>query len=309
MVQEKEVKSTRQGFGQAMLELGKEDKKVVALSADLTGSLSLNKFEEKYPDRFFQAGVAEQNMVSMATGLALEGLIPFATSFGVFVPMRCLDQIRVSVCYNNCNVKLVGSHCGLSTGEDGATHQALEDVAALRALPNMTIVEPCDYNQAILATKAIVKHQGPAYLRIHRPKMEQLTKLSSKFEIGKANVIQRGEKLTVICSGPMLGEILKSCEGLNFKPEIINCHTIKPIDVKTIVKSAKKTGKVLVVQDHQVIGGLGSAVCEVLSSKFPVPVKVLGMQDKFGESGSLKELWQKYCLDSEGILKVIKKFV
>ena len=311
----RELKSTRQGFGKALLELGKKNKKVVVLSADLTSSVQAHKFEEKYPTRFFQAGVAEQNMISMATGLSLESFIPFATSFGVFVPMRCLDQIRVSVCYNNSNVKLVGSHCGLSTGEDGATHQALEDVASLRSLPNMTIIEPCDYNQTILATKAIVNMNGPAYLRIHRPKMKQLTKTSSKFKIGKADIIQKGEKLTIITSGPVLVEVIKASKILvkekiiNFKPEIINCHTIKPIDYKTIINSVKKTNKVLVIQDHQIVGGLGSSVCEVLSQHFPAPVKILGMKDKFGESGSPKELWHRYGLDHEGIMREIKKFV
>lgn len=303
------LKSTRQGFGQAILELGKENPKVVALSADLTESLCLNNFAEKYPQRFFQSGVAEQNMISMATGLALEGLIPFATSFGVFVPMRCLDQIRVSVAYNQSNVKLVGSHCGLATGEDGATHQALEDVSAVRAIPNIIVIEPCDYQQAIQATKALAKWNGPAYLRLHRGKFPSLTAEKDSFEIGKAQILQNGEKLTIIGSGPILTEVLKASRELNFKPEIINCHTIKPLDERTIINSAKKTKKVIVIQDHQVHGGLGSAITELLSEKYPVPVKILGVQDKFGESGKPEELWDKYGLSARTIIKTIHQIL
>ena len=304
-----EKKSTREGYGQALLELGAENKKVVALSADLTGSNKANYFADKYPERFFQAGVAEQNMISMATGLALEGFIPFASSFGVFVPIRCLDQIRVSVCYNKANVKLVATHCGLATGEDGATHQALEDVATLRVMPNMIILEPCDYNQAILATKVAAKYKGPVYLRFHRSKFPVTTKINDKFEIGGADIVQRGKNVTIICSGPVINEVLKAGSMLDFKPEIINCYSIKPLNEKTILKSVKKTGKVILVQDHQVIGGLGSAITELLSEKYPVPVKVIGMNDKFGESGKPMELWEKYGLSAEGIVKVVKKII
>ena len=304
----KEKKSTRSGFGKAMSELGR-NKNVVALSADLIDSNKLNLFIDKYPKRFFQAGVAEQNMVSMATGLALEGKVPFACSFGVFVPMRCLDQIRISVCYNQTNVKLVATHCGLATGEDGATHQALEDVAALRALPHITIIEPCDYNQTIKATKAAAKLKGPVYLRLHRAKFESLTRKSSAFEIGKAQILQRGKKITIIGSGPILTEVMKAAKKLHFHPEIINCHTIKPLDEKTILRSVRKTRKVLVVQDHQVIGGLGSAVTELLSEKYPVKCKIIGMLDKFGESGKPMELWEKYGLSAKSILKEIKQLI
>ncbi|MBU0460369.1 MAG: transketolase family protein [Nanoarchaeota archaeon] len=293
-----ESNSTRSGFGQAMLHLGK-NKKVVALSADLTESNKLVAFEKKYPQRFFQAGVAEQNMVTMATGMALEGLIPFACSFGVFLPMRCLDQIRISVCYNQANVKLVATHCGLITGPDGATHQALEDVAALRSLPGMTIIEPSDYQQAIKATKAATRWKGPVYLRLHRAKLPALTKKSSSFKIGKAQLLQRGKKLTIIGSGPILNEVIK----LNSNYEIINCHTIKPLDQKTILQSVKKTKKVLVIQDHQVYGGLGSAIAELLSEHYPVKMKIIGMPDKFGESGTPVELWDKYGLSAKHIRK------
>ncbi|MBI4980772.1 transketolase family protein [Candidatus Woesearchaeota archaeon] len=305
MIKQNEFKSTREGYGQALLELGRENPKVVALSADLVESTCAHHFAEKYPQRFFQSGVAEQNMITMATGLALEGFIPFASSFGVFLPMRCLDQIRISVCYNQANVKLVATHCGLATGEDGATHQALEDVAALRAIPGIVIIEPCDYNQAILATKAAAKHVGPVYLRFHRGKFNAVTSIQDTFEIGKAQLLQKGEKLTIIGSGPILTEVLKAKALLNFKPEIINCHTIKPLDEKTIVASAKKTGKVLVVQDHQIYGGLGSAIAELLGQKFPVKVEMIGMPDKFGESGKPNQLWEKYGMNAKGIVKRI----
>ena len=303
----KEKKSTRDGYGQALLELGR-NKKVVALSADLTESTRAHHFEKKYPRRFFQCGVAEQNMVSMATGLALEGKVPFASSFGVFM-LRALDQIRVSVCYNQANVKLVATHCGLATGPDGATHQALEDVAALRAMPNLTIIEPCDYEQAVKATKAAAKHKGAVYLRLHRPKFPTLTGFLSSFKIGKAQILQKGEKLTIVGSGPILNEVFKATEKLNFKPEIINCHTIKPLDERTILNSVHKTRKVIVVQDHQICGGLGSAVAELLAQRIPAQLKIIGVKDKFAESGSSSELWHKYNLDSFAILREIKRLI
>ena len=304
-----ELNSTRKGYGQAILRLGKDNPKVVALSADLNESTCVTKFAETYPQRFFQCGVAEQNMISMASGLALERLIPFASSFGIFVPMRTLDQIRMSVCYNKANVKLVATHCGLSTGPDGASHQALEDVSSLRALPNMTIIEPYDYQQAYLATKAAAKWKGPIYLRLHREKFESLILIKEKFEIGKAQIIQKGEKLTIIGSGPILNEAIKAQEKLNFKPEIINCHTIKPLDEKTILASVKKTGKAMVIQDHQVHGGLGSAIAELLSEKYPVQIKIIGVRDTFGESGKATELWEKYGLSANSILKNIKALI
>ncbi|MFC1686872.1 transketolase family protein [Nanoarchaeota archaeon] len=303
-----EKKSTRDGFGYALLKLG-SNKNVVALSADLTGSTKVNYFADKYPKRFFQSGVAEQNMITMAAGLALEGKIPFASSFGVFLPMRCLDQIRVSVCYNKTNVKLVATHCGLATGPDGATHQALEDVSALRSLPNMTIIEPCDFYQAIKATKAAAKHKGPVYLRLHRSKSLPLTNIQTNFRLGKAQILQKGTKVTIIGSGPILNEAFKASEYLNFKPEIINCHTIKPLDEKTILTSVKKTKRVIVVQDHQIHGGLGSAVSELLSEKFPTKIKIIGVQDKFAESGTSEELWNKYKVDNHTIVEEIRKLL
>lgn len=304
----KEPKSTRDGYGKALLELGK-NRKVVALSADLTESTRAMHFAEKYPFRFFQSGVAEQNMISMAVGLALEGKIPFASSFGVFVPMRCLDQIRVSACYNKANVKLVGTHCGIATGPDGATHQALEDVAALRAIPGLVIIEPCDYFQAIKATKAVAGYKGAVYLRLHRAKFFSWTNPLTPFKVGKAQILQKGTKVSIIGSGPILNEVFKAVEELNFKPEIINCHTIKPLDEKTILNSARKTKRVLVIQDHQVSGGLGSAVAEVLGEKLPVKVKIIGVKDTFAESGSSEELWRKYKIDYQAVLEEIRKLL
>ncbi len=301
-------KSTRDGYGKALLEIGK-NKNIVALSADLTESTRAAHFAKKYPKRFFQCGVAEQNMISMAAGMALEGKIPFASSFGVFLPMRCLDQIRISVCYNKTNVKLIATHCGIATGPDGATHQALEDVAALRALPNITIIEPCDYNQAVKAANSLAKHKGPAYLRLHRAKFPALTDSLTAFRIGKAQILQKGTKLTIIGSGPILNEVFKASEHLHFKPEIINCHTIKPLDKKTILKSAKKTKKVIVIQDHQIYGGLGSAVAELLGKELPTKIKIIGVKDTFAESGSTEELWHKYKIDYHSIFNEIKRIL
>ena len=307
-----EKKSTRQGFGQGLLQLGKENKKVVALSADLTESNQMNHFEKAFPERFFQAGVAEQNMVAMSAGLALEGFVPFAATFGVFM-MRALDQIRISVCYNRAPVKLVATHCGLSTGEDGATHQALEDVAVLRALPNMTIIEPCDYHQAVLASKAAAQHPGPVYLRLHRNKFPPLTTEATLFQIGRAQILQQGKKLTIIGAGPILNEVIKAAQELKvqrkFLPEIINCPTIKPLDERTILKSVKKTRKVLVIQDHQIYGGLGSAIAELLGEKLPTQIKIMGMADKFGESGKPAELWEKYGLSAQDIYREALKLI
>ena len=292
------MKSTREGYGQGLLKLGKK-KNVYALSADLTESTQTHHFAKKYPQHFIQCGVAEQNMVSMACGLALENKIPFASTFGVFM-IRAMDQIRISVCYNNLNVKLVATHCGLMTGEDGTTHQALEDVAMLRALPNLTIIEPCDYDQALEATLEIAKHQGPVYFRLHRGK--SLPVKTPKFKIGQGQVIKKGKKLTVVCSGPVINQVLKAIEKLDYVPEIINMPTIKPLDVKLLKKSYQKTGKVLVVQDHHVIGGLGSAVQEVLSN-----VTVFGVEDTFTESGLPQELWDKYGLSVKRILNFMRK--
>jgi len=293
------LKSTREGFGEGIVEVARENPNVVVLTADLTESMKLDTFSKEFPDRFFECGVAEQNMMGVAAGMALSGKIPFVTSFAVFSPTRAMDQIRVSVCYSNLPVKIIGGHAGLITGEDGASHQALEDIAMMRVLPNMTVLVPADYFEAKKSVKESLKIKGPVYIRLTRPKTKIITKEGDEFKIGKANILKTGSSVTVISCGPILGNVLKACEGID--SEIINCSTIKPIDKETIINSAKKTGKVVTVEDHQIYGGLGGAVAEVLGQNCPVPLDIIGVNDTFGESGSAEELLQKYDLGVEDI--------
>jgi len=305
-----ELKSCRDGFGEALLELGKNNKSVVVVSADLAESLRLLDFAKKYPQRFIEVGVAEQNMAGVGAGLALEGLIPFICSFAVFSPGRNWEQIRVSVCYNHANVKIVSSHAGLNVGEDGATHQALEDIALMRVLPNMTVIAPCDYEETKKAVLAAAKIKGPVYIRFGREKIPVISG-KPKFQIGRADILRQGKEATIIACGPMVSEALIAAEELakqKISAEVINCHTIKPIDQTTIIKSAKKTKKVITIEEHQVNGGLGSAVAEVLSQNYPVPIKIIGMPDKFGESGTAKQLLNKYNLTAKRIVNGLKKF-
>jgi transketolase len=249
-------------------------------------------------------------MAGVAAGLALEGLIPFICSFAVFSPGRNWEQIRVSICYNKANVKIVSSHAGLNVGEDGATHQALEDIVLMRVLPNMTVIAPCDYEETKKAVLASAKIKGPVYIRYGREKTLVISG-KSKFQIGKADILRQGKDVTIIACGSMVYEALMAAEELvkqKIRAEVINCHTIKPIDKATIIKSAQKTGKVITVEEHQVNGGLGSAVAEVLAQNYPVPMRIIGMPDKFGESGTAKELLDKYNLNTKGIINAIKKF-
>jgi transketolase len=302
-----EMKSCRDGFGEALLELGKKDKNVVVVSADLAESTRCLDFSKKYPSRFFEVGVAEQNMAGVGAGLALEGLTPFICSFAVFSPGRNWEQIRVSICYNKANVKIVSSHAGLNVGEDGATHQALEDIALMRVLPNMTVIAPCDFEETKKAVLAAAKMKGPVYIRYGREKTPVIPG-KSKFQIGNADILRQGKDVTIIACGTMVVEALTAAEELakqKISVEVINCHTIKPIDKATIIKSAKKTGKVITVEEHQVNGGLGSAVAEVLSQNYPVSMRIIGMPDKFGESGTAKQLWDKYGLNSKSIIKAV----
>ncbi|MBW3002349.1 transketolase family protein [Candidatus Woesearchaeota archaeon] len=292
------MKSTRDGYGEVIVELAKKNKNIVALSADLTPSVRLDAFAKKFPKRFFQAGVAEANMIGMAVGLALEGKIPFVSSFAVFVPNRCLDHIRQSVCYTNANVKIVSTHAGMITGPDGATHQALEDIAVMRALPDMTVIVPCDYDQAKKAITAVAKHKGPVYVRLTRPKTPDLPKQS--FKIGKANVLRKGKNVTIIACGPVVYESLEAGKKVN--ATVINCHTIKPLDKATILKYAKKSKKIVTVEDHQIRGGLGGAIAELLGENHPVKLKRIGA-DGFGESGSEKDLMKKFGLTVSNIVK------
>lgn len=311
-VKQLELKACRDGFGETLLELGKRNKKIVVVSADLAESTRCQEFGKKYPSRFVEVGVAEQNMAGVGAGLALSGKIPFICSFAVFSPGRNWEQIRVSVCYNKANVKIVSSHAGLNVGEDGATHQALEDIALMRVLPNMTVIAPCDYLETKKAVLAAVKINGPVYIRYGREKIPVITSKQAKFQIGKADILRPGKDITIIACGSMVAVALLATDELakqKISAEVINCHTVKPIDNATIIKSAKKTKKVITIEEHQVNGGLSSAVAEVLSQNYPVPMKIIGMPDKFGESGTAKQLLDKYGLNKDGIIKEVNKLI
>lgn len=299
---------TRNGYGAGLVKAGERDENVVVLCCDLVESTRSLAFAKKFPERFIECGVAEQNMAGVAAGLAMEGKIPFTSSYAVFSPGRNWDQIRVSICYNDANVKIAGGHTGISVGPDGATHQALEDIAITRVLPNMTVIAPCDVYEAEKATIAAAKHKGPVYIRFTREKTPVITTPKTSFKIGKAEVYREGTDVTVIACGPLLYEALAAAEELKGKVsvEVINCATIKPLDAKTILASVKKTRAVVTVEEHQVTGGLGGAVCELLSQEFPVPVMRVGMSDTFGESGQQDELLVKYGMKAKDIMKAIQ---
>ncbi|MBW3017105.1 transketolase family protein [Candidatus Woesearchaeota archaeon] len=303
------LESTRDGFGKGLLKAG-QNKKVVSVNADLSESCKTITFKEKYPDRFVEVGVAEQNLMGVAAGLSLAGFIPFASSFACFSPSRSWDQLRISVCYSNLNVKIAGSHGGLITGKDGASHQALEDIAITRCLPNMTVVVPADSLEAEKAVLESIKIKGPVYIRVSRDKTPVLTKENSIFEIGKANTIKKGNDASIIACGDMVHialEAAKLLKNQGIDARVINCHTIKPIDKKAIIKAAKETGHIVTAEDHQSIGGLGSAVAEVVAENCPVPMQIIGVNDKFGESGEPKELLNKYGLSANHIAKAVIK--
>lgn len=306
-----EKEATRDGFGEAMVMLGRNNKNVVVVTGDLGESMKVDDFEKLYPDRFIQVGVAEQNMMGVAAGLALSGKIPFAVSYGVFNPGRNWDQMRVSVCYTNANVKIIGGHTGVTVGPDGATHQALEDIAMTRVLPNLTVVVPADFEQAKKATMAVALHKGPVYLRLTRPKTARFTTATTPFELGKAQVMREGKEVTIFACGVLVYEALLAAEELKNEVdvEVVNVHTIKPIDGETIVRSAKKTGRVITLEDHQINGGLGGAVAEVLGEKLPTKMIRMGMKDSFGESGESRELLAKYGLEKHGVIKVVRKII
>jgi len=294
--------SQRDAYGEALLELGRQDERVLALTADLSSSTRVGKFVRKFPERFFNLGVAEQNAVGVAAGLALEGFIPFLSSFAVFIPGRCFDQIRVSVCQNRANVKLVGSHLGFSNSGDGASAQSVADVALMRVLPEMVVLSPADANEVRGAVMAMAAHQGPVYMRMSRSKTPLLTRKGKKFRIGQAKIMRRGKKLTIVGTGPILAKALAAADKLN--AEVINCSTIKPLDTVTIISSAKKTGRALVLEEHSVFGGLGGAVAEFLGQEYPVSLKIMGIPDVFGESARDPEaLYQKYGLTEEKIVE------
>ncbi|MFT4260944.1 MAG: transketolase family protein [Candidatus Woesearchaeota archaeon] len=304
--------STRAGFGRGLLELGSTNKNVVALTADLGGSTNVASFAKKYPERFFQVGVAEQNLVTVASGLAHTKKIPYATTFAAFSPGRNFEQIRTTICYNDQPVKICSTHSGLGVGEDGATHQMLEDIALMRSLPNMIVIQPCDDLEATKATIAISKINKPVYLRLNRQSVKRITTPSSEFKVGKANILRKGDHITLIAVGPCVHEALEAAnllEDLGIDAEVINCHTIKPLDEKTILESAKKTDLVITIEDHQITGGLGGAVAELLAQKSTAHLKIIGVEDKFGESGPYEKLYKKYGLTAKDIVKRAKKLI
>lgn len=310
----KEIKkgATRDGYGEAIMELGDTNPDVMVLSGDLTESTRTLAFSKKYPERFIEAGVAEQNMAGMAAGLAFEGKIPFVSSFAVFSPGRNWDQIRVSICYSKANVKLAGSHAGLITGGDGATHQALEDIAMTRCLPNMVVLAPGDKIEAKKATLAAAAHQGPVYIRFARDKTPIFTTEKTPFQIGKALVLRDGEDASIIACGTMVYPALEASEELSkegYSVRVINSPSIKPIDVETITAAARDTGAIVTTEEHQIYGGLGGAVAEVITKNYPVPQEIVGVMDTFGESGEPDELWKKYGLTVDHIVNYVKRAV
>lgn len=297
--------ATRDGFGKALLDLGKEDERIVVLSADLTESVRAHWFRDKYPERFVSHGVAEQDMIGAAAGMALSGKIPFACTFGAFASGRAWDQVRVSVAYMNLNVNIAGSHGGISVGGDGATHQALEEIALMRIIPHMTVVVPADSQEAYLATKEAVNIPGPVYLRLGREKVPFLGK-SEGFKIGKAYEVVAGEDLTIIACGHMVSKAVAAAEDLrskNISARVVNLHTPHPIDEETIIKAAKETGAILTVEEHTIYGGMGSAVAETLVEKHPVPMKLMGIKDAFGTSGEPSELFEYFGLTEKDIAR------
>lgn len=305
-------KDTRSGFGAGLAELGETNEKVVALCADLTGSLKMNAFADTHPDRFFQAGIAEANMIGVAAGLTIGGYIPFTGTFANFSTGRVYDQIRQSVAYSDKNVKICASHAGLTLGEDGATHQILEDIGLMKMLPGMTVINPCDYNQTKAATKAIADYDGPVYLRFGRPSVPIFTPADQKFEIGKAWTIKEGKDVTIIATGHLVWEAIVAEEILREKgidAEIINIHTIKPLDEEAILKSVAKTGCVVTAEEHQLLGGLGGSVAELLVANKPAPQEFVAVRDQFGESGTPAQLMKKYGLDAEHIVKAAEKVI
>lgn len=299
-------KDTRSGFGAGLTELGKSHPNVVALCADLTGSLKMDDFKANHPERFFQVGIAEANMMGIAAGFTIGGKIPFTGTFANFSTGRVYDQIRQSIAYSHKNVKICASHAGLTLGEDGATHQILEDIGLMKMLPGMTVINTCDYNQTKAATMAIADHHGPVYLRFGRPKVANFTPENQSFEIGKAVQLQDGNDVTIVATGHLVWEALQAAEALHeqgFSADVINIHTIKPLDVEAILKSVKKTGCVVTAEEHNYLGGLGESVARVLAQNLPSPQELVATQDTFGESGTPEQLMEKYGLNAASITK------
>ncbi len=305
-------KDTRSGFGEGLLEIGKKNPDVVALCADLTGSLKMDAFQKEFPDRFFQAGIAEANMIGMAAGMTIGGKIPYTGTFANFSTGRVYDQIRQSVAYSQKNVKICASHAGLTLGEDGATHQILEDIGMMRMLPHMTVIVPCDFNQTKQATMAIAEHNGPVYLRFGRPVVPIFVQPDAKFTIGKADVLIEGTDVTIIACGHLVWKSIEAAQQLaeqGISAEVINMHTIKPLDEKAILDSVNKTKCVVTAEEHMLNGGLGDAVAQVLARHLPSPQEYVGVNDTFGESGTPDELMVKYGLDTPNIVEAVKKVI
>ncbi|MBV7268672.1 transketolase family protein [Winogradskyella luteola] len=302
-------KDTRSGFGAGLTELGKTNENVVALCADLTGSLKMDEFKANHPERFFQVGIAEANMIGIAAGMTIGGKIPFTGTFANFSTGRVYDQIRQSVAYSDKNVKICASHAGVTLGEDGATHQILEDIGLMKMLPGMTVINTCDFNQTKAATLAIAKHHGPVYLRFGRPKVPNFTPENGDFKIGKAVILTEGSDVTIVATGHLVWEALEAAKVLNengISAEVINIHTIKPLDDQAILDSVSKTGCIVTAEEHNYLGGLGESVARVLAKHKPTPQEFVATNDTFGESGTPSQLMEKYGLNNDAILKAVK---
>ena len=305
-----ELKDTRSGFGDGLTELGRKNKNVVALCADLTGSLKMSQFKKENPSRFFQVGIAEANMMGIAAGLTIGGKIPFTGTFANFSTGRVYDQIRQSIVYSGKNVKICASHAGITLGEDGATHQILEDIGLMKMLPGMTVINTCDYNQTKLATLKIADYQGPVYLRFGRPKVPNFTNSDQEFQIGKGIILSEGKDVTIVATGHLVWESILAGQKLNnmgVSAEIINIHTIKPIDEEIILKSINKSRCIVTAEEHNFLGGLGESISRVLTKNDPVPQEFIATNDTFGESGSPTKLMDKYGLNCNAIVKAVEK--
>jgi len=305
-----EKKDTRSGFGDALTELGNTNENIVALTADVTGSVKMGDFAKQHPERFFNTGIQEANMIGMAAGFTLEGKIPFAATFAEFISGRVYDQIRQAVAYSEKNVKICASHAGLTVGEDGATHQALEDLGMMKMLPGMVVINPCDYNQTKAATKAIAEYNGPVYLRFGRPKVPNFTPANQEFKIGKAVVLNEGADVSIFATGHLVWPAIEATEKLEAEGihvDLINMHTIKPLDEQAVLTSACKTGAVVTCEEHNRLGGLGESIAGFLSNVQPTPQEFVAVNDVFGESGTGDELMHKYGLDAEGIYDAVKR--
>ncbi|NRA11120.1 MAG: transketolase family protein [Crocinitomicaceae bacterium] len=305
-------KDTRSGFGEGLLEIGKRNKNVVALCADLTGSLKMNAFENEFPERFFQIGIAEANMMGIAAGMTIGGKIPYTGTFANFSTSRVYDQIRQSIAYSQKNVKICASHAGLTLGEDGATHQVLEDIGMMKMLPNMTVIVPADFNQTKQATIAIADHEGPVYLRFGRPSVPIFVKPDADFQIGKADIIIEGTDVTIIACGHLVWKSIEAAKALSEKgisAEVINMHTIKPLDSQAVLASVAKTGCVVSAEEHMINGGLGDSIAQLLSRTNPVPQEYVGVNDTFGESGTATELMAKYGIDTVNVVEAAEKAI